>query len=189
MLSGYLVILDRVITTPDCSLFHIPNGFMHRHCAHRYVAQYGPWNSLGHLGDTLVLSWYPRQATRRMSPHGHFWVPGPSYQSRTEISNLQKCKSAVFICSWAYLPLKNTASCEIQRYSLFHVINQLLVVTSRTEICGVSHQNIDQEKSDSPIGHSGPDHVARCVSSRDSHRMTGLSGINNTDLHIAACVG
>ena len=51
----YNVILDRVITTPDCSLFHIPNGFTHRHCAHRYVAHYGSWNSLGHLGDTFLV--------------------------------------------------------------------------------------------------------------------------------------
>ena len=92
MLLGYLVILDRVITTPDCSLFHIPNGIINRHCAHRYVAQYGPWNSLGHLGDTLVLSWYPRQATRRMSPHGHFWVSRP-YPINPELKS-QTCKNA-----------------------------------------------------------------------------------------------
>ena len=31
------------------------NGFTNRHCAHRYVAQYGSWNSLGHLGDNFLV--------------------------------------------------------------------------------------------------------------------------------------
>ena len=96
---------------------------MHRHRAHRYVAQYGTWNSLGYLGDSI--SWYPRQATRRASPHGHYTYPILSRvnTSRRPKTNLQ------------------TGSADVTAMDLksFHSLILIIFCVSPNIVCGAGH--------------------------------------------------